>query len=497
MTVTPSRRTFLQVAATGTAVAAFPLGLQQVAAPSVAVADGSPGAENVVSSFYAAPSAVGFAQAMFAMRDDMPVTWVLTGSSTTWGHGATINARRYVDRLHERLQVSHPIAAGTAPVVRSLDEAVAAVGVPVPGIQLVNAGVRSTTALNYLTVTTRGQVASLAPRIISHMIGSNDFAAQKDLATYRAEVQDSIVALDALLPGPCVHLLLHSFERGGHSTDPLSWAAYGQVLREIAAASPGKVGFIDLSAAYAMSGVPLADPLGLITSDLVHQSDRGHALTADVMHASVTAPVAVPAPAAVRATVAGPAPVAAATDIVAFDTVSRADSVGLDGTESGQTYTAQASDWNVTGGRIHRASGPGGFLGFDVGLSDVGFATDLIVPTAGSAGVGVRCDIAVGSRLTAYFSATGTLTLAKVVAGTLTTFATFASGLVAGTACRLAIKAVGSALTVTLDRVQVMTHTLSDGDLALFAGLTQVGVRQSNGTTPDVASFKNLTARVA
>jgi len=103
---------------------------------------------------------------------------------------------------------------------------------------------------------------------------------------------------------------------------------------------------------------------------------------------------------------------------VAFDTVSRADSVGLGGTDSGQTYLAQASNGNVSGGRIHRAAGLGGFLGFDVGLSNLDFATDLIVPTAGSAGGGVRCNIAVGSRETAYFSATGTLTLAKVVDGT-------------------------------------------------------------------------------
>jgi hypothetical protein len=127
----------------------------------------------------------------------------------------------------------------------------------------------------------------------------------------------------------------------------------------------------------------------------------------------------------------------------------------------------------------------------------VSFATDLIVPTAGSAGVAVRCDIAAGSRLTAYFSTTGILTLAKVVAGTVTTFGTFASGLAASTACRLDIKAVGSALTVTLNGAQVMTHTLSAADLALFAGFTQVGIRQSTGTTPDVASFKNLTARAA
>jgi GDSL-like Lipase/Acylhydrolase family len=486
MTVTPSRRTFLRAAA-GTTVAAIPLGLQQVATAPAAIS----GSESMAEPLYAAPSAVGFVQAMFAMRDDMPVTWVLTGSSTTWGHGATVNAKRYVDRLHARLQVSHPMAAGTAPGVRTLAEAVAALGVPEPGIQLVNAGVRGTTAFNYLTATTRGQIASLAPRVISHMIGSNDFAAQKDLATYQTRVQESIVALDALLPGPCVHLLLHSFERGGHSSDPLSWAAYGRALQRIAVGSRGKVGFIDMSAAYAMSGVPVADPLGLVTSDLIHQSDRGHALASDVIHATVTAPVVSPA------SVVVPALVAAATDIVAFDTVSRADSVGLGGTESGQWYTAQASAWNVFGGRIHRASGPGGFLGFDVDLSDVSLSTDLIVPTAGSAGVGVRCDIAVGSRLTAYLSATGTLTLAKVVAGTLTTFGARDSGLVAGTACRLGIKAVGSALTVTLNGAQVMTHTLSAGDLALFAGFTQVGVRQSNGTTPDVASFKNLTARAA
>jgi len=218
---------------------------------------------------------------------------------------------------------------------------------------------------------------------------------------------------------------------------------------------------------------------------LYHQSDLGHALTADLMHAVVTAPVMVRRPAV------------AVTNIVAFDSVSRADSVGLDGTESGQWYTAEASAWNVSGGRIHRASGPGGVLGFDVGLFDVSFATDLIVPTAGSAGVAVRCDIAAGSRLTAYFSATGTLTLAKVVAGTVTTFGTFASGLAASTACRLGIKAVGSTLTVTLNGAQVMTHNLSAGDLAVFSAFTQVGVRQSHGTTPDVANFKNLTASSA
>ena len=50
MAVTPSRRTLLQVAATGTAVAALPVGLHQVATSQSAAAAETPGAESVVTS---------------------------------------------------------------------------------------------------------------------------------------------------------------------------------------------------------------------------------------------------------------------------------------------------------------------------------------------------------------------------------------------------------------------------------------------------------------
>ena len=50
MAVTPSRRTLLQVAATGTAVAALPVGLHQVATSPAAVAAETAGSEKVVTS---------------------------------------------------------------------------------------------------------------------------------------------------------------------------------------------------------------------------------------------------------------------------------------------------------------------------------------------------------------------------------------------------------------------------------------------------------------
>lgn len=50
MTMTPTRRTFLQVAAAGTAVAAIPVGVRELANPPTAAAAETPGAESVVPS---------------------------------------------------------------------------------------------------------------------------------------------------------------------------------------------------------------------------------------------------------------------------------------------------------------------------------------------------------------------------------------------------------------------------------------------------------------
>jgi thiosulfate reductase/polysulfide reductase chain A len=50
MAITPSRRTFLQVAAAGTAVAAIPVGVRELATPPAAAAAETPGTEKVVTS---------------------------------------------------------------------------------------------------------------------------------------------------------------------------------------------------------------------------------------------------------------------------------------------------------------------------------------------------------------------------------------------------------------------------------------------------------------
>ena len=50
MAIAPSRRTFLQVAAAGTAVVALPVGVRELGAPPAAAAAETPGTEKVVTS---------------------------------------------------------------------------------------------------------------------------------------------------------------------------------------------------------------------------------------------------------------------------------------------------------------------------------------------------------------------------------------------------------------------------------------------------------------
>ncbi|MBE3075430.1 MAG: hypothetical protein IMZ75_10890, partial [Actinobacteria bacterium] len=50
MAITPTRRTLLQVAAAGTAVAALPIGVREVAHPPTASAAEAPGTDKVVTS---------------------------------------------------------------------------------------------------------------------------------------------------------------------------------------------------------------------------------------------------------------------------------------------------------------------------------------------------------------------------------------------------------------------------------------------------------------
>ncbi len=86
-------------------------------------------------------------------------------------------------------------------------------------------------------------------------------------------------------------------------------------MREIAAADPANVIFIDLQPAFEAIGIPTADPLDVIGSDSIHPTDAGHGLLADLTRRFLGIAVT-------RATASG---AGAASRGVTIDTYSRAD----------------------------------------------------------------------------------------------------------------------------------------------------------------------------
>lgn len=233
----------------------------------------------------AEPPAIDLFKVSLSTRDSGARPIVYCGSSTTVGNSATTASRRFVNILTGMLQAAYPLRTGGAsPAMQTLSEAV---GDTLPvGVQGINAGVGGTTASNYLTSTTMAQIGDLNPCAVMHMIGSNDYAADVNPTTYKSNVLAKLNTLDTEIGVPHVHILVHSYQRmDGANT--YAWSAYGTALRELAEAAPNTRMFIDLSAAYAAAGVPGSDPYDLVTTDLIHQGDAGHAVMADLLRAAL------------------------------------------------------------------------------------------------------------------------------------------------------------------------------------------------------------------
>lgn len=229
-------------------------------------------------------------RAAMACRDTGLVRVVAVGSSTTAGAGATAANRRYLNRLAVHTQRAHPLASGAAhPATLTLSEAGAS-GADDLGIQFVNAGVGGTTSRDYVTDSTRQEIARLAPRVVLHMVGSNDYAQSVPASTYLANLRAQVEALGAAISSPCAHLLVHSFERSDVVGTLHPWSEYGDAMRQLALSNPANIAFVDLSDVYSSLGVPGPDPYGMLAADRVHQTDHGHALMADVLHERLSRP---------------------------------------------------------------------------------------------------------------------------------------------------------------------------------------------------------------
>lgn len=230
-------------------------------------------------------------RAGLARRNTRPCVVVGVGSSTTAGRKATEPQYQYFNRLAARVQAAYPLASGTEHPVMDLPTAVSSVPLG-QGVVFANGGQGGTTSANYLPDSRIAQIGAVDPRMVIHMIGSNDSYYGTSLTAYKANLQNRLNALRQVIPWPCTHVYVHSYERFDYDnfTPVSTWEEYGQALAEFVAANPTDTAFIDLNPDYEAIGIPSADPFDLIDGDRVHQRNEGHALMADLIATYLSIP---------------------------------------------------------------------------------------------------------------------------------------------------------------------------------------------------------------
>jgi lysophospholipase L1-like esterase len=304
-------------------------------------------------------------KAQLALRSTAPYVIVGAGSSTT-------DQGWYLRMLHESLKAAYPVSSGdTNPAFTNLPGAVASPP-KAPGIYMVKAGVAGTTASNYLTSTTRAQIAALAPKLIFHMIGANDYATGIPVATYKTTLISQLDAIDALMTTPHQHILISQHERydaAALAAKVAPYADYSTAMKEVA---DGRVNalFIDARLVFSGVGIPPAagngnDPYGLMKQDLIHLRPAGHALLADTLRAKLEIP--------------GPVSNGRTGTVFLSDSFNRANSTDFTGQTAdaalgGTTLAWQSSGvagWKINGNTLARGTASTSFLGLPVTQPDV------------------------------------------------------------------------------------------------------------------------------
>lgn len=205
------------------------------------------------------------ARLAIAKLDSRPLAVVFAGSSSTYATpGFTTSLGR---RLQEtwRGDYSSIQRSSTA----EFSEVTSA------GVHVYNAGVTGTLASTYLDNPMMDKIAAMNPGLINHMIGSNDWYWAVPQATYKANLEARLDYLDAAIPSPHQHVLVHQHDRQDDPQAPSNWQDYADTLQTLADERPNVV-FLDLSEPFRLAGGPTPDPLNLISGDGVHLTARGY-----------------------------------------------------------------------------------------------------------------------------------------------------------------------------------------------------------------------------
>ena len=189
-----------------------------------------------------------------------PAIWVALGSSTTQGFGV-VRSLGYVGRIAGLL--TRRTTAGNA--VRGLDDATVR---PNDGVHVYDGiGVDSAT---YLSASRIAALGVLRPQLITHMIGSNDYASQRSLNDYKANLRSWHNQIKNVSPNT-VHVYIHQQPRNDISNPVLTWTMYGNAMKEVAE----ELGAVFVNVAEQFGG---RMPDALLVNDNIHLNGAGYAV---------------------------------------------------------------------------------------------------------------------------------------------------------------------------------------------------------------------------
>lgn len=161
-----------------------------------------------------------------------PYRIMFMGSSTTQGY-QILHPERFVPQMTAHI-VSNVLGVGATPMVARTSGTQA--GPTANGFHFLNAGLGGTNSNTYWGDNRKNLVASYKPRLIVHMIGSNDYSQGMDPSVYKANVERAISEANNRTDAGCRHLLIHAYERLDVTDPAHAWADYRNALRQIAAA---------------------------------------------------------------------------------------------------------------------------------------------------------------------------------------------------------------------------------------------------------------------
>lgn len=412
------------------------------------------------------PQALSKVKAVLSGAGEKTVYAAFLGSSTTEGAFSS-DGMSYPEQLVERMGKSLPLKAD--PVLYLMSMASSLAEWNFPGLYMANGATSGKTSANYFDGKTAQitNILSNADCVFFHMIGSNDQNLGVTPAAYETNVRGVISSINNIAAGEVVHVLIHSFARTDKTTFAYEWSEYGEALKRISDDDIDNVMFIDLSKDYERVGVPGNDDLALMSADRVHQNERGHVFTANLLADYLELKPAAPY---------------FPTSAPVFDGFTDSNGTNLtthiaDSGGSPWGIVTGGSAWSIQG---NAASATGTSIAIvDVGSSDVEVSARVIYGSPGTRGVCVRVNPESGSRFTAYVAGTRIVLNRVSAQGGTTDLAERDFDFTNGVDFVIRVVAVGRMISVYIDSELIIAHRLPENLYGLHIGSTHCGLRST------------------